>query len=368
MTKSVTSPPTRRSTRLPFALRRPGLLLRGARVDRDRPDLERLRHIDDGEAFVWAILPHAARTFATSILMLPAPQSLTAAVAYLYCRMLDTYEDLTQGRDTEAALAAFAGRFETLDPPARVALHPRTARDRAHAMLVERCHLVDEVFATLPELDRQRIIDLVGAMAEGMVWSARRFAAQGGVLLNEEQVSRYCHHVIGEPVVFALLLVTDGDLSDERRSDAFAVGELIQLANITRDVERDLERGIAYDPGLLPHLGRRDSIEPVREARRRLMAQALPHASAYTRLSEEVVTSRISLARGSAVLMLLHTDRHYASCAQRIGHEAWRVPGTAGLVIHTLLSVVSRRWSRRVMRRVEADFLAAAAVIGSEEP
>ena len=263
---------------------------------------------------------------------------------------------------------AFAGRFDTLAPPPRVALHPRSARDRAHVVLVERCHLVDDVFMTLPELDRQRIVALVGAMAEGMVWSARRFATQGGVLLDEEQVSRYCHHVIGEPVVFALLLVTDGDLSDERRSDALAVGELIQLANITRDVERDLERGIAYDPGLLPHLGRRDASEPVRQARRRLMAQALPHASAYSRLSEDIATSRFSLARGSAVLMLLHTDRHYASCARRIGHEAWRAPGIPGLVAHTLLSVVSRRWSRRVMRRVEADFLAAAAAIGSEAP
>lgn len=354
------------SVRIPFALRRPGLLVRGARIDRDRPDLERLRLIEDGEAFVWAILPYAARTFATSILMLPTQQSLTAAVAYLYCRMLDTYEDLTEGSETQLALGAFARRLETLEPPPAVTWHPRSVRDETHLLLVERCRLVDEVFVSLPLRDRERIISLVKAMAEGMVWSADRFAEQGGVLLDEEQVSRYCHHVIGEPVVFALLLVTDADLSDERRSDAFAVGELIQLANITRDVELDLERGIGYAAALLPHLGERDASEPVREARRRLMAQALPHASAYTRLSEEIATSRVSLARGSAVLMLLHTDRHYASCARRIGYRPWRVPGTAGLVAHTLLSVVSRRWARRVMLRVEADFLAAAAAMGAD--
>ena len=66
---------------LPFALRRPWLLGRGARADRDRPDLDRLAAIDDPMRFVWAILPHAARTFATSILMLPAAQARTAAVA-----------------------------------------------------------------------------------------------------------------------------------------------------------------------------------------------------------------------------------------------------------------------------------------------
>lgn len=354
----------RRRPGLPFGLRRPWLLLVGALADRAEPDLDRLRAIDEAESFVWAILPHAARTFATSILMLPAEQSLTAAVAYLYCRILDTFEDLTDESDREMALRGFARRIESLGSVPKVTLHPRTARDEAHVLLVDRCHLVDQVFASLPKRDRKRIVDLVRAMADGMIWSAQRFTEQGGVLVDPEQVSRYCHHVIGEPVVFALLLVTDADLSPQRRSDAFAVGELIQLANITRDVERDLERGIGYDPGLKPHLGSGDAEEPVREARRRLMAQALPHATAYTRLSEEIATRRFSMARGSAVLMLLHTDRHYASCAQRIGHEGWRAPGAIGVVVNTLLAVVSRRWSRRVMVRVESDFLAAAAAIG----
>ncbi len=349
---------------MPFGLLRPWLLLKGALTDRDRPDLERLRAIEDAQAFVWAILPHAARTFATSILMLPTGQSLSAAVAYLYCRILDTYEDLTDPADRENALQEFAARIVTRGPLPKVGLTARSTRDEAHVLLVERCHLVDEVFAGLPARDRSRIVDLVAAMADGMVWSAQRFAEQGGVLVDPDQVSRYCHHVIGEPVVFALLLVTDADLSPERRSDAFAVAELIQLANITRDVERDLERGIGYDPVLRPHLGTGDAEGPVRDARRRLMAQALPHASAYTRLSEEIATRRISMARGSAVLMLLHTDRHYASCAQRIGHEGWRAPGTLRVVVHTLLAVVSRRWARRVMLRVETDFLAAAAAIG----
>lgn len=351
---------------MPFGLRRPWLLLKGAFTDRARPDLDDLGEIEDAEAFVWAILPHAARTFATSILMLPKGQSLTAAVAYLYCRILDTFEDLTDEADREKALREFADRMATQGPLPEVDLAPRNARDQAHVLLVDRCHLVDEVLLGLPARDQQRIVDLVAAMADGMIWSAQRFAEQGGVLVDPEQVSRYCHHVIGEPVVFALLLVTDADLSPERRLDAFAVGELIQLANITRDVERDLERGIGYDPVLKPYLGSRDAEEPVRDARRRLMAQALPHASAYTRLSEDIATRRISMARGSAVLMLLHTDRHYASCARRIGHGGWQAPGAAGVVVNTLLSVVSRRWARRVMLRVETDFLAAAVAIGGD--
>ena len=103
--------------RIPFAVRRPWLLWRGARVDRNRPDLGRLAAIDDPMDFVWAMLPHTARTFAAGILMLPAAQAPTAAVAYLYCRMLDTYEDLSDEDDGAASLEAFATRMTTLEPP-----------------------------------------------------------------------------------------------------------------------------------------------------------------------------------------------------------------------------------------------------------
>lgn len=347
--------------RVPFGLRRPRLLIRGLRNDRDRPDIDHLAAIDDPTDFVWAILPHAARTFATSILMLPAAQARTAAVAYLYCRMLDTYEDLSEDTDREAALEAFATRMTTLEPPPPVPTTARDDRDRVHLLLVERCHLVDRVLTTLSAADRQGVADLVRAMADGMVWSSQRFAEQGGVLVDAGQLSRYCHHVIGEPILFTLALVVDADLTTEQRSDALAAGELIQLANITRDVERDLERGIGYHPSLLPHLGSTDAAGPVGEARRSLMAHALPHVSAYTRLAEQLATGRFSLARASAALMLLHTDRHYRWCARRIGHPGWRGPDrTTTIILASLLAVFSRRWSHRMMRRVEDDFLTAA--------
>lgn len=349
---------------IPFAVRRPWLLMRGALTPRERPPLERLASITDPMQFVWAILPHAARAFAPSILMLPAPHSRTAAVAYLYCRMLDTYEDLSSPTDRQAGLEAFAARMRTLEPVPAVPLEARNARDRAHLLLVERCRLVDEVFVTIPAQDRERVVSLVESMAKGMVWSAQRLAAQGGVLADAGQLSRYCHHVIGEPVLFALGLVADVELTPQRRRDALAVSELIQLANITRDLERDLERGIAYHPSLLPHLGRRDADGPVREARRQLMAQALPHATAFARLSEGMGTSRFSLARASAVVMLLHTDRHYERCARTVGLPGWRGPGKKGtMVLAGFLAAFSRRWSQRLMRRVEHDFLSAAAAL-----
>ena len=82
----------------PFWMRRPGLLMRGLQANRDAPDLEALSALAPAERFVWGILPHAARSFAPCILALPARLALPAALGYLYCRVLDTYEDLVQDR------------------------------------------------------------------------------------------------------------------------------------------------------------------------------------------------------------------------------------------------------------------------------
>jgi len=350
--------------RVPFPLRRPWLLLQGARTDRDRPDLDTLQAIEDPDRFVWAMLPHAARSFAASILMLPARQARSAAVAYLYCRMLDTYEDLGEPERAPRALEAFADRMRTLEAPPPPPTRWATSRDRTHLLLIERCHLVDRVFAGLPAIERARIVELVEAMAAGMIASSRQFAAQGGVLIDGDQVSRYCHSVIGEPALYTLLLLGKGRLTVAQRADALASSELIQLANITRDIERDLARGVAYHPSLRPHLGRPDAVEPVREARRHLMAQALPQVSSFVRLAGEMTTGRFSLSRGSAVVMLLHTDRHYRWCAGKVGLAGWRGPGAGWeIMLGSAAAALSPGWARHLMRRVERDFLAAAAAL-----
>ena len=111
--------------RIPFGVRRPWLLLRGGLTNRKHPDLVALGSIEDPDRFVWAILPHAARSFATSILMLPTDKAPTAAVAYLYCRMLDTYEDLSPPRGGRRRLAA-------LSQPACRPWRPRRRRRPPH--------------------------------------------------------------------------------------------------------------------------------------------------------------------------------------------------------------------------------------------
>ena len=348
----------------------PVLLIRGLLADRGRPDLEALAGERDPERFVWRVLPHAARSFAASIVVLPADQARAAAVAYLYCRMLDTYEDLIPDpQDSIAALRRFAARFDSaaLPPPTAISeQRARDHRDRVYLLLIARCAQVDAVYRTLPSGVRKQIGDLVGSMAEGMAWSTEAMARQGGTLRDADQLALYCRNVIGHPAVFTLRLIDGRELSEPAREDAFRVSEMIQLANVSRDIERDLARGIAYHPALAPYLGsggeqpaRREAI---RDAREQYLAMALARAPAYRRLFDRLDLGRAASVRTAAVLMLLFTDLHYRSCALRTGNPAWPGPrGRLGVVAASVPALVSRRWARRELRRVEADFATAAA-------
>ena len=365
---------------LPFALRRPWLLLRDLWVDRDEPDLAKLRNTRAPEAFLWAILPHAARTFSACIILLPSRMARSAAVGYLYCRILDTYEDLAP---TEAEgrrlLMAFAQRFGRkpgpLGPaPALEGAKPIDHRDRSHLLLVECCDRIDAIYATLPAASQLAILHLVRDMAGGMIWARKVFEAQDGCLKSELQLDHYCHGVLGNPVAFAQRLILARELRPEERANAMRVGEFVQLANVTRDVEKDLARHVAYDDRLRPHLGHALARDPaadketdvpvraaVRSAREHMFLLALERAPAYTEMLRQLEFRTFSLTRASSLLMLEFCDRYYRSCAKKVGHASW--PGR-GSSFRVLMSAFPAFLShKRALRRagvIEARLLQAS--------
>jgi phytoene/squalene synthetase len=350
---------------LPFPIRRLWLLTRGVLVDRDQPNLGHLASIQDPERFVWAILPHAARSFAPSILLLSEGDARAAAVGYLYARMLDTYEDLsTSPTEAREALALFARRFDTGQPgqaPASPSPTNPDLRDQTHLLLVQRHRLVDEVFMGLDSPTRTRIRRLVQDMAAGMIEFSTIFEGQQGVLDEEGQVLDYCHRVIGLPALFIMETLL-GRVSGDHHRDALEVSELLQLANITRDIEKDLQRGVAYHPALRAHLGSNGegvSAVAVAVARRDLILLATRRAPSFRRLVDAVELPRLSPARAAAVLMVLFTERHYRDCAVEAGMRPWSGsrPGSA-LVMTSLPAAFSPKWANRVMVRVETDLQA----------
>jgi phytoene/squalene synthetase len=349
--------------------RRPVLLWRGLTARRDTPNLSRLAGETDPESFVWSILPHAARSFAASIVALPRRKARAAAVAYLYCRMLDTYEDLNpDGEERITALRRFGSRLAG-DAPTRPSPIGDTLatddRDRLHLLLVAKCELVDRVYRSLPDEQRVAIARLVEDMSGGMAWSTATFARQGGVLQGQEQVVRYCHNVIGHPALFALRLLTGREPDAPTTRDAFRVSEMVQLANITRDIEKDLERGIAYHTALQPFTnGRgeeRDRSPAIRLVREELLELALSRVPSYVRLFEESNVRRSPAARAAAVMMLSFTDLHYRKCMQQTGRRPWRgARGSFSVVLRASPALVSTRAARRAIQGIERRFLTAA--------
>lgn len=347
------------------------LLLRGLAANRARPELGALGAETDPELFVERVLPHAARSFAASIVILPRRAARAASVGYLYCRMLDTYEDLLPGparkvEELSAFGARFAGDATPPPPPPLPAAAARNERDRVHLLLVERCALVDAVYARLDRRERALIAELVRSMAAGMVWSTGAFAEQGGVLNDRAQLSRYCRNVIGLPTVFLLELVRSAEFDDAAREDALLVSEMVQLANVTRDIEEDLERGIGYHPALRPLLGARpedpEALETVRAVRAELTYLALTRAPAYRRMYERLGLDRSASVRTAAIVLLLFTSLHYRGCALATGHRGWRSPrGRAEVIARGLPCLLGRGAADRVLGAVERDLLRGAA-------
>ena len=355
---------------LPFLLRRPVLLVRGLLLNRRKPDLDFLGGITDPDRFGWVILPHVARSFATSILWLSKSAAHAARVGYLYARMLDTYEDMALDEEERlAGLRWFARRFDTRDfavPAPPVVLSVSDHRDEVYRLLVERYALIDQLYLALPVSDQESVAVMVGAMASSMEAWGTTFENQGGVLQTVDQLDQYCDDVIGEPARFAVSLMFPQQPSSLQAEQITRVSEFIQLANITRDIERDLVHGVAYHPSLLPflRLPAQDAVDPIRMVRTELLVRALRRAPAFTGLLNELPLPAFSAARGSACVMLLFTDRYYRGCAVKAGQAPW--PGsdsTLWIVWSSLLALVSSRWTKRLSRRIETRMLAAAESI-----
>jgi phytoene/squalene synthetase len=106
------------------------------------------------------------------------------------------------------------------------------------------------------------------------------------------------------------------EVSDNRLRSCAVIGEIIQLANITRDLEKDYERGIYYHPDL-PGLTGVERELRIRDVRSQLVLRALRLAPEFRPFVEAIPTPRISLARGAAMLLVITTFAYYWRAAKK---------------------------------------------------
>ena len=339
--------------------------------NRKKPPLAKLRAIQDPEQFLWQILPHAARTFSFVIVFLPPRMRRGLALAYLYCRMLDTYEDLLPTlKEKESALQRFIDRFDgpgALGPaPSLDSRLTADLKESTHVLLVNRAAFIDAHFERLVQPQQAAIRRLVRRMGEGMIWASRVFADQGGVIKTPGQLSRYCWYVLGTPMLFAdeMQRLDRGlppRVDDARLRLCAVVGEVIQLANITRDIDKDYLRGIFYHPQL-PGLEGRQRQQSIREVRRQLVLRALRQFREFPKFFNTMPTATISRARGAAMLLIITTYAYYWRAARKAELPAFEKQHQMTLIRGAgtwLKCVLSRRATARFLKWLEQTVIMA---------
>lgn len=346
----------------PHRGRRAYRALRNLLADRNRPPVASLLAETDCEAFLWRALPHAARTFSLAIALLPNQLGTSVGTAYLFCRALDTVEDLATSPATrEEAMAAVVElaqgtRVEIPLPEATV----QDSRDLGHLAVLRRADLLYALRQELNEGSRRRLGDLVAHMASGMRTAARAKDASGGLIRSDARPA-YCDAVLGAPLRFAesehcALLGLNPELTPARRALAEAAGEVVQLANICRDVEKDLARGVAYDEALAPYLDQRvapkEVVDHVRRSLCERIASLSDPVSAY--FAGMPFRDGISGARGGAAIMLVATASFWQRTSQQLVPPPLVVastPGKLGLLWEAWWATLSPKGLQKVIAR-----------------
>lgn len=329
-------------------------------ADRDAPPVDALLRETDPDAFLWRALPHAARTFSLAIALLKEPLGSSVGTAYLFCRALDTAEDLaTDPVAREASLRAVErlATGERVDVPIPESI-VQDVRDLGHLAVLRRSDLLAALRERMAPSSRPRLAALVSEMAAGMLAASREKDASGGLLSTASRPA-YCDAVLGAPLRFAesehrASIGVDPTLPEERVALSKAAGEVVQLANICRDIEKDLARGVAYDDILGPYLARREApTEVVASVRRGLtlrVAELGPSIVRYFGGME--FGDGFSGERGGAAVMLVATCGFWRKTSRRLAPSPLveiPVPGKFGVLVEAARAMRSRAaWDRTV--------------------
>jgi farnesyl-diphosphate farnesyltransferase len=240
------------------------------------------KDLDRALQFTKEILPCVSRTFDLAIKFLPRRLGRPVGLAYLLCRIADTYEDssiLSPGLK-RARLIEYADLLENPDFNNRTLIgelesaFPNSsgdpqgemvdARDPNHT-LVNNIGQVLLAVDSMPASFKRHIFPRVREMALGM---AHYTASDAGLidpsvsrsnvvfLKDEEDWDRYCYYVAGTVGHMLTDIFSDyAGFSDDTRHHlhklgcSFGLG--LQKVNVLKDAVVDARRGICFLPGTL---------------------------------------------------------------------------------------------------------------------
>jgi phytoene/squalene synthetase/2-polyprenyl-6-methoxyphenol hydroxylase-like FAD-dependent oxidoreductase len=289
-----------------YAARRKGSPVLGRRAPRARAPMVTTSPADI--AYCKKALEGVSRTFSRPIALLPPPLDDAVTVAYLLCRVADTFEDhprvsaAARGPMLDMFVEMLAGEREPRDVAQGLA--PIDGEDDdAELSLVRHLPTVMRVFVSFPEPIRTASAAWVSEMARGMNVYVHRRAGPDGLLAlhTPEDLERYCYFVAGTVghLLTDLFVYHLGPMSPPvrlaLRENAEAFGMGLQLVNILKDITDDRARSVSFVPRTLaaaqaleldalcdPH-NREEAhaaVEPLFATARRLLDRALDYSLA----------------------------------------------------------------------------------------
>ena len=139
------------------------------------------------------------------------------------------------------------------------------------------------------------------------------------------------------------------------------VGEVVQLANITRDLEKDCHRGVYYHSALADCPSEQERAKMIEPVRRELITRAFGLGRVFRPFVAGIPSRNQSLARGSALLMILFTVAFYQGAARRAGLPVaeWATLSRRESAWVWLRGTLSKNATSRYLKRLDSDLATA---------
>ena len=316
-------------------------MIRSARVCRvlmrlrRRADIGRMKQTEGPREIAEMAIVSSGRHLALAAAFLPDESRTEGIVAFLLCRVLDAYEDLSPSPEyaisgLRQSVRFLAGVEKT--PPPEAELKPRSESDEVECLLASRLEWLRQLLRDLPQFAQARLLQLVSRMAAAMEFS-----------LQERSVGRtpdfeaYCDGVLGDAVGYAFHLLTKQEPYNRGRR---AAGRLLHIANNIRDLEQD-------------HVwGRNPSEGAVEQVRNELALQAVKETPHVPQLLFNARFPTYSGSRGALAIIVATTTSFYLRQGRGLVPRSFLQPVWIGLSC-----TLSANAYCKLIRRLEATII-----------
>ncbi len=208
------------------------------------------------------ILPKVSRTFALNIEQLGGEIYRTVLIGYLLFRIADTFEDNSH-RDENAKISDLKGLSVLFEGDKNLSERLRLYeplkslwKENSHEKeLIENGHRVLKCYFDIPDKYIKIIDPLIAEAIEGMIkFKKLKLKSRNNIfqLNDSKELEEYCYYVAGIVGVMLtkIFCQKDGIRNNKSELEKYQIhfGLALQLVNIIKDYEKDIERGWCYIP------------------------------------------------------------------------------------------------------------------------